>query len=297
LELSEAITDAVGRLSLDTQLSAVGGGRSRRKWSGPWWQMAMFCEMKTPERIPDSTAAKALALLKQSTWTRFVIAEGDKPRSDEDRAKMGCCHCELAVFFMILFARGYDMDAETPWIRQWFLTHQLPDGGLNCSAKAYSNSGKSSVVSTLPPLEALLRFTRREFTDREKAFLDEGARYLIEHRLCRVKGSDEIINRDWLKPIFPRFFEYDVLRGMSYLVDWAERRQQPMPVEILQEGLCLLEESIDDQQVRIGAQVFGERGRWQSDSFPLLDLVGSVGTISPYLSSEYARVREVIESS
>jgi hypothetical protein len=259
--------------------------------------MALFCEMETPERIPESAASQALALLKHSTWTKFVLGEEDKPRSDEDRAKMDCCHCELAVFYMVLSARGYDMDAEAPWIRQWFLTHQLPDGGLNCSAKAYCHSRKSSVVSTLPPLEALLRFTRREFTVREKAFLDDGARYLIEHRLCRVKGSEEVINPQWLKPIFPRFFEYDVLRGMTYLVAWAERRQQPMPVEILQEGLGLLEGSIDDQQVRIGAQVFGERGRWQSDSFPLLELLGSVGTISSYLSREYARVREVIESS
>jgi hypothetical protein len=98
-----------------------------------------------------------------------------------------------------------------------------------------------------------------------------------------------------MKPIFPRFFEYDVLRGMSYLVEWAERRQQPMPLDVLQEGLRCLAGSVDDQQVRIGAQVFGERGRWQSDSFPLLELVGSVGTLSPYLSREYARIRNIVE--
>jgi hypothetical protein len=168
---------------------------------------------------------------------------------------------------------------------------------LNCSPEAYGGSRKSSVVSTLPPLEALLRFTRREFTVQEKTFLDNGARYLIEHRLCRVKGRDDVINPEWLKPIFPRFFEYDVLRGMSYLVAWAERRQQPLPLEVLQEGLHLLEGWINDDQVRIGTQVFGERGRWESDTFPLLDLVGSVGTISPYLYREYAKVRDAVEAS
>jgi hypothetical protein len=297
LESKQAIEDAVSALSVDTQLCAVGGGRSRRKWSGPWWQMALLWEMGIPERIPQSAIARALALLKQSTWPHFVIGEQNKPLGDEARTNMECCHCELAVFYMVLSASGCDMDAEAPWIRQWFLTHQLPDGGLNCSAEAYSNSRKSSVVSTLPPLEALLRFTRRDFTIREKGFLDEGARYLIEHRLCRVKGSDDIIDPEWLKPIFPRFFEYDVLRGMSYLVEWAERRQQPVPLEVLQEGLCLLENSIDDQRIRIEAQVFGKLGRWQSDSFPLLDLMGSAGTISPYLSHEYATIRQVVECS
>ena len=84
---------------------------------------------------------------------------------------------------------------------------------------------------------------------------------------------------------------------MSYLVAWAERRQQPLPLEVLQEGLHLLEEWICDGQVRIGTQVFGERGRWESDTFPLLDLVGSVGTISPYLYREYAKVRDAVEAS
>ena len=259
--------------------------------------MALLCEMGVPERIPDCAIANALTLLTQSTWPKFIIGEKGKPLSDEDRAKMDCCHCELAVFYMVLSACGCDMDAETPWIRRWFLTHQLPDGGLNCSPEAYGGSRKSSVVSTLPPLEALLRFTRREFTVQEKAFLDNGARYLIEHRLCRVKGREDFIDPEWLKPIFPRFFEYDVLRGMSYLVAWAERRQQPVPREVLREGLRLLEGWIYEGRVRIGTQVFGEGGRWESDTFPLLDVVGSVGTISPYLYREYAKIRDAVEAS
>jgi hypothetical protein len=297
VELDEAIEHSVGRLSVDTALSAIGGAKSRRKWSGPWWHMALLCEMEAPELIPDCAIANALTLLKHSTWPKFVIGEENKPLSEEDRAKMDCCHCELAVFYMVLSACGCDMDAETPWIRPWLLTHQLPDGGLNCSPDAYSESRKSSVVSTLPPLEALLRFTGRELTAQERTFLDEGARYLIEHRLCRVKGRNDFINPEWLKPIFPRFFEYDVLRGMSYLVAWAERRQRPLPREVLLEGLALLEGWIVDDQVRIGTRVFGERGRWESDEFPLLELVGSVGTLSPYLSREYARVRAAVEPS
>ena len=108
--------------------------------------MALLCESNAPEQIPDAAMANALTLLRQSTWPKFVIGDDDRPLSDEDRAKMDCCHCELAVFYMVLSACGCDMDAEAPWIRQWFLTHQLPDGGLNCSGEAYSKSRKSSVA-------------------------------------------------------------------------------------------------------------------------------------------------------
>jgi hypothetical protein len=40
-----------------------------------------------------------------------------------------------------------------PWLRQY----QLPDGGLNCDEAACVKSLKSSMVSTLPPLEAASR--------------------------------------------------------------------------------------------------------------------------------------------
>jgi hypothetical protein len=61
--------------------------------------------------------------------------------------------------------------------------------------------------------------------------------------------------------------------------------------------VAVLEGSIAEGQVRIGAQVFGEHGRWKSDSFPLLDVMGSTGTLSRQLSREYTRVRDAVEAS
>ncbi len=292
MDLEQAIQHCVTRLALDTTLAAAGGRGSRRKWTGPWWQMAALCELGMPERIPPTASESALRLLKHSTWPQFVISDSDRPQTDEDKAKMDCCHCELAVFFMVLSACGCNVDAEVPWIRPWLLAHQLPDGGLNCSPQAYRGSLKSSIVSTLPPLEAVLRFTPRPFTPAEATFLDDGARYLIEHRLCRVKGGDHIIEPAWSKPIFPRFFEYDVLRGMRFLVDWAERRSKPLPLDVLREGAALLGDHVQSGGVVIGAEIFGPRGRWPSETFPLLELVGSVGTRSTQLTLDYAAVRE-----
>jgi hypothetical protein len=75
VELNPAIDEAIGRLSVDTQLCAVGGGRSRRKWSGPWWQMALLCEMGMPELIPDRAIANALTLLKhEPRWTAVIAS-------------------------------------------------------------------------------------------------------------------------------------------------------------------------------------------------------------------------------
>ena len=92
----------------------------------------------------------------------------------------------------------------------------------------------------MPPREAILFFTSRPFTDAEGSFLDDGARYLIEHRLVCSQRTGEVINEDWPKPLFPRFFEYDILRGLAYLVEWSKRRNKPLPRAVIAEGpfLC-----------------------------------------------------------
>lgn len=268
--------------------------KSRKKWSGPWWHMAALYEMGKSGHIPDPAVIKSLNLLKHGAWPKFVVDPADSPQSDSDLAKMDCCHCELGVFYKILASCGCDVDAELPWIREWFLQHQLPDGGLNCSPDAYRGSGKSSVVSTLPPLEAVLYFTNRKHTDAEQRFLDEGARYLIEHRLVCSKKDGRIVNPAWLKPLFPRFFEYDILRGMCFLVEWSGRTGRPLPVEVIKGGLHLLRSHIGPDGVVIGRRVNDRGGGWHGPTFPLMDSVGSVGTVSPYLTQQLNAVLRAI---
>ena len=78
----------------------------------------------------------ALEQVKHGAWQQFVIAEHDAPQTEADREKMDCCHCELGVFYMILSACGCDTETDLPWMRSWFLQHQLSDGGLNCEPDA-----------------------------------------------------------------------------------------------------------------------------------------------------------------
>ena len=267
---------------------------SRKKWNGPWWHMAALREMGISSRIPEPAVATALNLLKHGAWPRFVIRPDDAPQSDSDLMKMDCCHCELGVFYMVLASCGCDVDAILPWIREWFLKHQLPDGGLNCSPAAYRGPGKSSIVSTLPPLEAVLFFTNRKYTDAEKRFLDEGARYLIEHRLVCSKKDGRVINPAWLKPLFPRFFEYDVLRGMYFLAEWSRRTGRPLPVELINGGLDRLRTHIRPSGVVVGRRVNDPGGEWHGPTFPLMDSVGMVGTPSSYLTQQLNAVLRAV---
>ncbi|MDO3413011.1 hypothetical protein QWJ34_24825 [Saccharibacillus sp. CPCC 101409] len=262
------------------------GEGSRDKWTGAWWHMAALREMGKVRRIPEPAILEAKKLLQTRVWPVFVIAEQDAPAHESDLDKWDCCHCELAVFYMILQDYGCDLDRELPWIREWLLDHQLPDGGLNCDPDAYLHSHKSSIVSTLPPLEAILRCTKREFTQREKDFLDEGARYLIEHKLVCSKSSGQVINEDWLKPCFPRFFEYDILRGLSFVTEWSRKRGKPLPDGFVEEALERAKPYIGKDGVRIGRQVWDPDGEWGGGTFALLEALAGVGEVSEFLSLE-----------
>jgi hypothetical protein len=272
-------------------------GTSRRKWDGLWWHMATLYEMGEVKQIPESAIAKAKYILEAQTWPIFIKSAEDHPTTEFDHMKMDCCHCELAVFYMILMDYGCDLDKELPWIREWFLKHQLSDGGLNCEPDAYTHSKKSSIISTLPPLEAILWYTNREFTQEEAFFLDEGARYLIEHRLVCSKQTGDIIDQEWLKPCFPRFFEYDILRGMSFLVEWSRRRNKPLPADLLSEGIQQLDSYVEATGISIGRQVFDPKGPWGGHTFVLLEAVSEVGHVSPFLTKHFNVIKSQLNQA
>lgn len=275
--IRHAIEDSIRFLESTPDLTMENCGDSRRKWNGAWWHMAALYEMGEVRQIPESAIAKAKKILETQAWSVFIISADDHPTSEIDKIKMDCCHCELAVFYMILMDYGCDLDKELPWIREWFPQHQLSDGGLNCEPDAYTHSNKSSIVSTLPPLEAILYYTNRAFTVQEADFLDQGARYLIEHRLICSKQSGNIIDLEWLKPCFSSFFEYDILRGMSFLAEWSRRRNKPLPTDLLNEGIRRLSSYIDPAGLQIGRQVFDPQGPWGGHTFELLEVVAGIG--------------------
>ncbi|TBR19769.1 hypothetical protein EPO15_13950 [bacterium] len=272
------------------------------KWDSPWWHMTLLWELGLARRIPK-TAAQAMvkAVDKYPKFFPKTLAElppGADPHRDI------ACHCALGTMFQVLTACGLDVDRELPWVRPWFLKYQLPDGGLNCDEAAYTKPvPKSSPLSTLPPLEAVLFCTRRAFTPAEEAFLDRGADYLLAHRLVRAaSGAGQVIDEAWLKLTFPRYYDYDLLRGLRYLAAWSKARGKTVPGSAVRESLDALASRYPDGALLV------ERAGWSlartltvtpdgvwgkadhAADFPLLAAAGRVGAPAPALAAHWAEV-------
>jgi len=259
------------------------------KWDSPWWHMLLLHEMGEGRQIPAVAIEALVAELEATPSTEFLDG------SDYH------CHCALGCVYQLLAGYGVDVDGRLPWIRGWFLRYQMADGGFNCDAEAYGVVGEcpSSMVATIAPFEAVLFYTAREWTAEEVEFLDRGARFLQDRELWR--GSPTRHNaeereqaRAWMDLCFPRFYFYDVLRGLYALLSWAQRRGVTLERARFAPVLQRLEAG-----VAIGRRAYRgvgtrlpEGGRAPESVFPLLEQV-SAGGPSPYLEAQWRKCREL----
>lgn len=268
------------------------------KWDSPWWHMTLLWELGRADEIPGAAVEHLIASMEKHLLKAFPVSGGLPEGKDPHRNV--ACHCALGTIYQVLTACGIDVDARLPWIRPWFLRYQLSDGGLNCDESAYAKpNGKSSIVSTLPPLEAVLRCTRRPLTREEADFLDRGAEYLMAHRLFRAT-SGKVIDGAWLDPVFPRFYHYDALRGLAFLVDWSAARGKGLPRGSVEEAHRALRQRFESPFTLTRTIWESETtldfvgGFWirrlPSSRFALLEESGSIGRPAPRLVEDWNRI-------
>lgn len=300
---------------LEDTLAALAGEGARGsiaadaywpKWDSPWWRMTLLFEAGRADAVPASAVA-ALADALGRYHTEFPFRIEDVPDGvDPIRGIM--CHCALGTVDRVLTACGVDVDRAFCWIRPWYLRYQMADGGYNCDEAAYLRERpRSSVVSTLPPAEALL--ARAQLAPAEAAALDRAAAYLIERRLFRsVSRAGAVIDAAWLEPAFPRFYEYDVLRGLTFLARWARRLDRRIDAAAVVEAVEALSQRTRGggalaagRRAWAGAKTFTlEGGAWTKGhparAFPLLEAVGEPGAPSAFLTAEWrATARDLTE--
>lgn len=305
--LEAALAHSIDYLNSSIAIDSLKADPYWPKWNSPWWHMTLLWEIGAARHIPQSVIEAVVASLNDNCLKFFSFKLEELPEGIDPYRGVPC-HCQLGTIYQVLSACGVDVDATLPWIRPWFIKYQLPDGGLNCDEAAYTKPIKrSSVVSTLPPLEATLFYTNRDFTSEEMNFLDRGAQYLIDRKLFRSVSKDgKIIDEDWLRICFPRFYDYDVLRGLNFLLHWAERCKKQIPMDAISETLLLIDQRYPDGLVQSGRIGCAGDNTWVQDAggnwsrcnvpsgFPLLNVVGRAAVASSFLSRQLRLSRDCL---
>ncbi|OZC47135.1 squalene cyclase [Rhodococcus sp. WWJCD1] len=112
-------------------------------------------------------------------------------------------------------ANGVWLGADVEGIAQWFLEHQLPDGGWNC--EWVEGSTRSSFHSTLNSLKGLLEYdTALGGTDETRAARRAGEKYLLTRKLLYTLSTAEKVGT-WVDQFFyPSRWTYNALNAADY---------------------------------------------------------------------------------
>lgn len=272
--------------------------------------MLLLHEMDKTNAIPEVAIKTHVAALNRIPLKIFPIHPDEMP-ADVDPYRGTPCHCQLGNVYQVLAAWGLDVDKELPWIRPWFLRYQMADGALNCDNGAYlvKDECPSSMVGTIAAFEAILIYTPRPWTTAERKFLDNGANFLIARKLTqgsstKYNSSETTSAKNWSRLCFPRFYLYDILRGLNALTLWAEMTNQSVSADAFQDVVSFLDGRFPDGAIQIGRKSYEGAGtliqsatgewNWSKEAllFPLLTEVSKVGEQSHYLSMQWTQVKE-----
>ncbi len=313
----EEIQHSVQYLSSQEAIDSLQADAYWPKWNSPWWHMLLLHEIGETKRIPETAIKTHIATLNRMPLKIFPIQPGDMPEGINPYRECPC-HCQLGNVYQVLAHWGIDVDKELPWVRPWLLRYQMDDGGLNCDNDAYliKDETPSSMVGTIAAFESILLYTPKPWTTGVQNFIEKGAQFLIGRKL--MLGSQTKHNaheresaKDWLKPCFPRFYLYDVLRGLNALLSWEKITGQEIPYEAIREVVDHLNSRFPNEEIRNerlsygGAKTFlpstSGVGEWKwgesTTVFPLLQKVSAIGDSSPFLSKQWSKARAQLKDS
>lgn len=239
----QSLLDISNELRTEATLKSIKLDPYWPKWDSPWWKVLLLYETGCKNLIPLEFLNILIDVIDQHYLHYFPLTESELPKGIDPYRSI-LCFCALGNMYKVFEDCGICVKDRLPWWYDWLSKYQLPDGGYNCDEGAYTGSKKSSFLSTLPVLEAMLIIYVKTQDSQIKTLLDKGADYLLKHAIYKSSTGQEI-EPEWLKLSFPRYYDYDILRGFSFIVDWAYHTRSSLPVNTVDDCLNQLQSSID----------------------------------------------------
>jgi hypothetical protein len=271
------------------------------KWDSPWWHILLLNELGLIHQVPKNIMYQLIENIQRSFLHFFPVTEEEMPKKT-DPYHQSLCFCMAGSLYQMLFNYGIPVDSEIPWLREWFTKYQLPDGGFNCNEDAYiKDHPKSSMTSTLPVLEALLLAQETKVIDDELNSLFLGADYIVKHKLFRKLSSQDVMDPNFAEIRFPRFYEYDYLRGFKFLYDFRRKFGYRFPDFITDEVEKMVEKLTVDGIIKTKGIPFKEKsynptseGKWElgpASYFELLNLLLKPNSESLFLTNQWNEIK------
>ena len=250
------------------------------KWDSTWWHILLLYELGLIKEVPKDLMELFALVVNDNVLHFFPFTESEMPK-ETDPYRQILCFCAAGSLYQMLYSYGIDVDERIPWLREWFIMYQLPDGGYNCNEDAYTKDiKKSSITSTLPMVESLLLFDQNQITDAEKHVLVNAANYIVSHKLFRKLTDSTIMDLNFTEIRFPRFYEYDFFRGFTFLYHYRKKYGYTFSDSITDEVEELVNRHIVDGVITLkGVPLYDKSynptsdGKWEKGEASYFDLL------------------------
>lgn len=176
--------------------AAPGAGQP---WTATTWSLNTLRDWGVDASALDGTADKLAA---NSRW--------DYNNGPYWQGEVDCCINGYTL------ANGVWLGADVSELAEWFVEHQMAEGGWNCEWE--DGSTRSSVASTLNSLRGILAYELATGGSEElRAARKRGEEYLLERRLMYRLTDGEVLG-PWVKQLaYPFRWRYSALNALDYL--------------------------------------------------------------------------------
>jgi hypothetical protein len=186
--------------------AAPGAGQP---WTATTWTLNSLRDWGLDAAALDGTAE---LLATNSRWDY-----NDRPYWE---GEVDCCINAYTL------ANGAWLGADVSGLANWFLEHQLVDGGWNCEWE--EGSVRSSFHSTINSLRGLLYYeTETGGSDELRASRRRAEEYLLERRLLRRLSTGELIAPWATQFAYPFRWKYSALKAVDYFRDASQHDDRP----------------------------------------------------------------------
>ena len=263
------------------------------KWNNLWWKALVMYETDNFDLVPEMFIKYFYEVINKHYLHFFPFTLEEIPENANPYRNI-ICHCAMGAIIKFGVKKNIDIINNYPWIYEWIFKYQLPDGGYNCDEQAYTNSKKSSILSTISMAEAVLELCKKTDNKKLTVVLEKCFDYFIKHRIFRSSKGD-IIYPGWKDLTFPRFYEFDLLRGLNFIEEAALLLKKEIPYESIEETVELLKFKQNDNGMFKTERIFHleegtlalENGKWEFkkevSTFPVLDKLLKRNAVNPFL--------------
>lgn len=180
------------------------GEESRQPFIATSWSLNALREWGVPASALGNTAER---LRRNCRWEYENLPFWD--------GEVDCCINAFTV------SNGLWLGVEVSKNAEWFLDHQLEDGGWNCEWE--EGSTRSSFHSTLNSLIGLLDYEKATGRDQKITEARQRAEeYLLQRKLMYRLSTNEIVGPWVTQFTYPARWAYSIIRALNYFKDARE---------------------------------------------------------------------------